>query len=320
MRMRTLRWMSHGAAWALLAAIAGTSHAATSSTGAPLPGLKSDEGGNVAADSCWVTLSGANVSVELSVHPTSNQPTPAVSNQPALLIEGELFGRLGESEAYPDRHFPELEIRIDGASATPEDRFEVFMGKSDITSAVRDAGMDPWAIARNPPVTPLRPDARALKALERMHAVQHSGEEYLANWTARRVLRIPLKASANQRIGLRYRARPAFAQLPSDQWLGGREAAYCVAPKQANAMLHAGPRPRLVHVAEYSIATGIDGHSAPTVLLTTSTDLGPAAASRVFTFACGPHGQSIAVAGNLKRRPVQTDQAGNLRVLEVTAP
>ena len=193
------------------------------------------------------------------------------------------------------------------------------MGKSDITSAIRDAGMDPWAIARNPPVTPIGPSPRALKALERIHAVEPSGEEYLANWTARRVLRIPLTASANQRIELRYRARPALLELPSDQLTsGGREAVYCVSPKQANALLHAGSNPRLVHVAEYSIATGIDGHPPPTVKLWKSPEA--AAASRVFTFVCGPHGQSIAVAGTLERRAVQADQAGNLRLLEVREP
>lgn len=309
MRMRTVHRLSRGAAWALLAA-AGTSHAAASSTGAPFPGLTSDEGSNAAAESCSVTLSGTNARVELSVH--------SAANQPALLVQGPLFGPQGESDAYPDRHFPELEIRLDGAPATLEDRFEVFMGKSDITSAVRAAGMDPWAIARSPPVTPVRPDAPALKALERMHAVQHSEDGYLANWTARRVLRIPLKVSADQRIELRYRARPALLELPSDQLTsGGREAVYCVSPKQANALLQAGSHPRLVHAAEYSIATGIDGHPAPTVKLWKSPE---GNGSRVFTFVCGPHGQSIAVAGNLERRPVQADQAGNLRILEVREP
>ncbi len=141
MMMRALHWTSRCAAWALLAAIVGTSHAAGSSTGAPLPGLTADEGSQVTAESCRVTLSGENVSVELPVH--------SVSDQPALLIEGRLFGPQGEPDAYPDRHFPELEVRIDGAPVTPEDRFEAFMGKSDITSAVREARMDPWAIRGN---------------------------------------------------------------------------------------------------------------------------------------------------------------------------
>jgi hypothetical protein len=313
MSMRTLHGISFCATWALVAVIAGISRASGSSTGAPLPGLTLDEGSKVAADSCWVTLSGENVSVELSIH--------ADSTQAALLIEGPLFGWQGESEGYPDRHFPELEIRIDGASMMPEDRFEAFMGKSNITSAIRDAGMDPWAIAHTPPVTPVRPDSRALKALERMHAVQRSGEEYLAKWTARRVLRIPLKASVNQRVELRYLARPASSQLQSNQLLTSeREAAYCVSPAQANARLHTGSSPRLVHIAEYSIATGIDGRPAPTVMLTMSANAGSGTASRVFMFVCGPHGKPIAVAGNLARRPVLVDQAGNLRILEVIEP
>ena len=85
-------------------------------------------------------------------------------------------------------------------------------------------------------------------------------------------------------------------------------------------MFHGGSNPRLVHVAEYSIATGIDGHPAPTVLLTKTAEQGAAAKPRVYTFACGPHGKSIAVSGNLTRRPVQVDPAGNLRILEVTDP
>ena len=212
---------------ALVAATAGASTATQSLTGVPLPGLTSDEGSNVDAESCSVTLSGRDVTVALSVRVDSDQA--------ALLIEGSRFGWRGESAAYPDRHFPELEIQIDGALVKPEDRFEAFMGKTDITGAIRDAGMDPWAVAHDPPATPVRPDSRALKVLERMHAVQRSGDEYLANWTARRVLRIPLKDSKHQRIELHYRARPAATQVQSDQlFTSEREAAYCLSAK-ANA-------------------------------------------------------------------------------------
>jgi hypothetical protein len=310
--------MSFGTASACLAASAGTGHAAGPIMGAPLPGLVSDEGSIVAPQSCRVTLSGEHVSVDLSIH--------ADSPQAALLIEGPLFGSQDENKPYPDRHFPELEIHIDGAAVAPEDRFSAFMGKTDITGAIRDAGMNPWAIALDPPVTPVRPESRVLKALERLRAVQRAGDEYLAKWTARRLLRIPLQDSANQRIELRYLARPASSELQSDQLLTSeRQAVYCVSPARANAMLHTGSSPRLVHVTEYSIATGIDGRPAPSVMLTKSTAAGSAAAgsaaaSRVFTFACGPHGKPIAVTGNLTRRPVQVDQAANLRILEVTEP
>jgi hypothetical protein len=96
-----------------------------------------------------------------------------------------------------------------------------------------------------------------------------------------------------------------------------REAAYCISPK-ATAILRMGSTPRLAQVVEYSIATGIDGLPAPTVLLTKSSNAGPAAASREFTFVCGPHGKPIAATGHLTHQPVQVDPAGNLRILEVT--
>jgi hypothetical protein len=299
-------------ALAQLAALPCARAAAQSSAGVPLPGLTSDEETAAAVQSCAVTLSGRDVRVEFDLHTTGNPG--------ALLIEGPSFSSLGDSDAYPDRHFPELEIRIDGASVDPEDRYQVFMGKTDITAAIRLDGMDPWAIARNPPVIAAKPEARSWKALEKMHAVQPSGEDYLANWTARRLLRIPLHTSANQRIELRYRARPAFMHLASDQLLaGGREAAYCLSPKQLNTLLHAAGNPRPLELVEYSFASGIDGHPAATATLAATAQAGPAE-KRVFHFACGPRSKPIAVAGNLKRQPVQTDPSGNVRLLEVMEP
>jgi hypothetical protein len=296
-----------------MVALTATARAAESSDGAPLPGLRSDENSNVVAESCLVTLSGDNITVELSVSTTDSEP--------ALLLEGTPFHWVGETDAYPDRHFPELEIRIDGAKVTPEERFEAFMGKFDITYAIRTAGMDPWAIARSPPITPINPDSRQVNMLEKMHAVERSGDHYLAHWTARRLLRIPLKTAAHQAVALSYLARPAFLQLLPDQLLTDTQVSpYCASRGQISALLRAGSKSRPVKITEYSIATGIDGHPPTTVRLNTSIGGGGGVPSRVLTFSCGPQGKSIAVAGNLTRRPVQVDQSGNLRILEVTEP
>lgn len=313
------QWISHCVASAMLGALAAAANAAGSSTGAPLPGLKADEGSHVSAQSCSVTLAGNKATVELEL--------ATASDQPALLIDGPLFGWLGESEAYPDRHFPELEIRIDGASITPEGRFDAFIGARDISSLIRRAGIDPWAITRSPPIVSAASAASpaqkpwAMQALEKTGAVQRSGDDYLARWTARRMVRIPLKNAPQQRLQLSYLARPAFTQASPPELLAGeREAAYCLSPKQMNARLHTGTNPRPFRIVEYSIATGIDGRPAPKVLLTMSEDAGGAPASHVVTFVCGPHGSPIAVSGNLTRRPVLPDQAGNVRLLEVTTP
>jgi len=303
--------MAYHIVFLLSVALTATARAAESSDGAPLPGLRSDENSNLVAESSLVTLSGDNTTVELSVSTTDREP--------ALLLEGAPFHWVGETDAYPDRHFPELEIRIDGAKVSPQERFEAFMGKFDITYAIRAAGMDPWAIARSPPITPINPDSRQVNMLEKMHAVERSGDHYVAHWTARRLLRIPLKTGA-QRVALSYLARPAFSQLPPDQLLTDAQVSpYCASRGQVTALLRSGSKSRLLKITEYSIATGIDGHSPPTVWLNKSTG-GGGVPSRVLTFSCGPQGKSIAVAGNLTRRPVQVDQAGNLRILEVTEP
>jgi hypothetical protein len=302
--------ISHWVASVILGALAVTANAAGSSTGAPLPGLKADEGSNVSAQSCSVTLAGNQVAVELELTSTSEQP--------ALLIDGPLFGSMDAAEAYPDRHFPELEIRIDGMPIQPEGRFDAFIGGHDISSLIRRAGVDPWAISRSPPLVAPNQNSWAIDALQRTGAVQRSGDEYLAHWTARRMVRIPLKSSPQQRLQLSYLARPALTQASPSEWLTSeREAAYCLSPKQMNAKLHAHTTPRPLSIAEYSVATGIDGRPAPVIVLTKSADTGSAAASHAVTFACGPHGAAIAVTGNLTRRRVLADQAGNVRVLEV---
>jgi hypothetical protein len=307
---RSMEMKSRCMTSAILWVLAAAATAAGSSVGVPLPGLKADEGSNVSARSCSVTLVGDKATVELEL--------AATSEQPALLIDGPLFGWLGGSEAYPDRHFPELEVDIDGTKVAPEGRFDAFIGGRDISSWIRRAGIDPWAITHSPPVVSPRQDPWAMQALEKTGAVQRSSDGYLAHWTARRMVRIPLKAAPQQRLQLSYFARPAIMQAsPTEVLTDEREAAYCLSPKQMNARLHTRNDLPPVSIAEYSIATGIDGRAAPRILLTKSPNTASVAAARIITFACGPHGSPIAVAGNLTRRPVQADQAGNVRILEV---
>jgi hypothetical protein len=130
-------------------------------------------------------------------------------------------------------------------------------------------------------------------------------------------LRIALKPSLHQHLELRYLARPALAQVQVNQLLTGeRQPVYCLSADALNKRLPRS-RPAPVHVAEYSIATGIDAHAAETVLLTNSAAEG-SLARHVLTFACGPHRQPVAVAGNFSRQAVQPDQEGLVRVLEVT--
>src|ERR1700683_4189222 len=73
--------------------------------GAPLAGLESDPAGTVVPGSCTVSVMAHGVRVDLAAG--------TAADTPALLLSGPFFGWSGASDTYPDRHFPELEIRID---------------------------------------------------------------------------------------------------------------------------------------------------------------------------------------------------------------
>ncbi len=286
-------------------------HADDSSTGVPLPGLESDPADTVFPRACSVSMTDDTVTMALSVKTGTESP--------ALLLNGLVFGWRGASEPYPDRQFPELEISLDDNPVTPDDSFEAYAGKTNITNFIKTAELDPWAITRTPPVTAAHPKyPQVLKGLKNLGAIENSGDDaYLAKWTARRLLRISLKAVPDQRISLNYAARPAYSTMKSDQVVTEtRENLYCVSAKHLSAVLRSGSVPRPVTVMEYTIPTGIDGKPPATVTLTTSAS--DAGLPRAYLFACSPHGKSVAVSGNLTRQPVQVDSSALLHVLKVT--
>jgi hypothetical protein len=275
---------------------------------APLPGLESDPPGTVVPQVCSVNVAAGRITVEMSVTTDAEMP--------ALLLNGPFFGGAGEADPYPDRHFPELEIRIDGAGATPNDRFEAFAGKTNVTNLIRAAQMDPWAVARTPPQTSAHPqNPQVLNVLRNAGAIEPVDDGYVAKWQVRRVLRIPLHAVPEQRVELRYSARPARSRWNLEQLLiPARESEYCVSPNQLRGMLRGGRGMQGLEVTEYSIATTIDDHSPSTVTITLSEDTHY---PRAAFFLCGPHRKSIAKAGAVTRQPALPDEHGTLRVLTV---
>jgi hypothetical protein len=279
----------------------------------PLPGLESDPPGTVIPQGCALSVAGDQVSMDLTVKTDTDTP--------ALLINGPLFGWTGPAEPYPDRQFPELEIRIDGDLATPADRFEAMVGETNITNLLRAAQMDPWAITRSPPVTSAHPkNAQVLAVLRNVGAIVNAGDDYTAKWTARRVLRIALKAAPIQEVGLRYKVRPGHAWLTSEQLATtSREKTYCVSWKQLRHSLHTSSDSTLLSVEEYSLPTGIDGKAPTSVTFTLTPSSSGSAAPPAALFMCGPHGKPIAKEVAVTRERVEVDDQGMVHVLSVAA-
>jgi hypothetical protein len=285
--------------------------AADSGGGVPLPGLESDPPNTVIPQDCAVSVVDAHVSVDISVSTSESKP--------ALLFEGPLFSWNGPSEPYPDRHFPELHFRVDGEAATPEESFEAFIGKQDISMLLKAAGMDPWAIARNPAsIAAHSENIRVLKVLTSMGAVEKSQDDFLAKWQARRILRTPLKAVPLQHVQYDYTARPTTSVIAAEQIdTDSREKRYCISPAQLRRLIHPGTRSGLVTVSDFTIPTGIDGNRPKSAALTMSAGLGTDTGPRAYLFLCGPHNKPISSRGSVSREHADIDDSGALHVLRV---
>jgi len=275
----------------------------TSSFG--LPPLQSDPPHTVVPHACDVSIVADHVNVDLTV--TTRE------TQPALLVSGPLFGWSGGADPYPEKQFPELRVRINDAPIHLEDRFEAFAGGTNVTQLIKSAGMDPWAITHTPPVTRVH-EARppVLKALQNLRAIEKAGEDYLARWTARRIVRIPLQESENQRVMLAYAARPVTSvAMAAQAETRSREKRYCMEPKETKYWGRAGSGQFVVR--EYAISTSIDGAS-PTSVTVTLSDVGGDSKADAWYF-CGPHARPNLKRGIAKRVPADVDDEGVLHLL-----
>jgi hypothetical protein len=286
------------------------------STGAPLPGLESDPPESVAPRSAAVTLRGDQVTLDLAVSATANAT--------ALLLNGPRFGWLGAAERYPERQFPELKIRLNGAVIAPQDRFEAMVGGNNVTGLLRAADMDPWAITRNPPLTTAHAhNPQVLNLLRNAGAIAKTGGAaddgnlYTAKWVARRLIAIPVASAADATLQLVYDARPGI-RVPSadDRMTNSFERLYCLSEKELRR-LQASWDKSPVAISEYDIATGIDGNVPDAVTLSWSASLVASQMRPGVAFWCGPGGKSMSRRGRAEWERAAVDTSGMLHVLMI---
>lgn len=161
---------------------------------------------NAQMASSAVRMNGDEVTVSVT-------PPPTLAAPARWLIQGPLFGWLGDSEPYPDRHFPELRVLSNGQSVTVTESVRALAGSADVSALLRQTGVNPWLIADTPPFVPTEGLSPELVAqLVQGGAVGTSGGDYLAQWRAQRTLGVAL--APGQTLDIRYRLRPGYARLP----------------------------------------------------------------------------------------------------------
>jgi hypothetical protein len=279
------------------------------SSGVTLPTMRSDPPGRVAVTDASADLRDGKLTLRLMLR---------VSDGPLvrLMLDGPRFGWMGESEPYPDRQFPELQVTLDDAPARMEDGFAAWVGNRDVTGLLRDAHVDPFAIAATPPFVTVNPQAAA--PLVAAGAVEKSDGDYLAKWTAERRLVIALGGGGEHRLTVRYAARPGYA-LRSFASLGaaGTLGPVCLTAQALAPRLGNPPAGRSFVLWPDAVPLGIDGKPPVRAALT----VGPAAPPeqpRLLTAFCGADGKPV-IAATEQTAAARTDAKGVLHIMTISA-
>lgn len=209
-----------------------------------------------------VRMEGGEVTVSLTAQPTL--PAPA-----QLLVQGPLFGWLGDSESYPDRHFPELRVLNAGQPVLVTESVKAVAGPSavDVAKLLQQASISPWLIADMPPFVPTEHIAADLLAqLVRAGALGTSDSDYLAQWRAQRTLGVALPPG--QTLDIRYRLRPGYVLMtqPALSKATVRQR-YCLADAPLRALGTQFGRSAQFLAKRYEIAVGAQDRTPPPVRL-----------------------------------------------------
>lgn len=240
--------------------------------------------------------------------------TPAAVRPGRLQWIGKPFGWLGEAEPYPDRHFPELELRRNGALVHAEESVQVLAGAKDIASDLRTAGISPWAVAETPPFI----EANLLPAAIREQlldsgAITRSGPDYLANWQAQRSLSMAL--APGDHVALTYKLRPSYALLAKQDLLAGTmQKRYCYSRAALAGLFATTPDSARFVANMYEIDVAVDRRVPKAVWLDFTPPEGALWAS-----SCMQSPQPGALAPSIRHARVKPDARGRVRILVLAA-
>jgi len=283
------------------------------SVGVVLPGLRSDPAGSVTASASSLVLRPGQVQVTLTVNVQRVQGG-------SVTIEMPRFGWLGESEPYPARQFPELQILDGGSLAKIEDSFAAFAGSSDVTEAIRSAGVDPFVIADTPPfVTAGAGGKPGLEMLERLGAVEEAAGNYIAKWTAQRKVKIALSPGRGT-LTLTYKARPGYALLRLDQISKpGYLAKYCLFSDDLVRVLGHPAATGMFVVSDYTIPVSIDDRRPSSVAVALEPSGKEHESASLIAF-CGADGKPVIGQATPIKAAGRTDARGRIDFLSIAQP
>jgi hypothetical protein len=292
-----------------LLALAPIAAADDSSSGVMLPGLRSEPVGSITEASASVVVREGSITLSavLDTHGAT---------APRAIISGPRFGWLGESEPYPDRQFPELSVSLDGQPISAESAFAAFAGSTEISEVIRAARIDPFAIADTPPfVVPDKAEDPAFQRLLKLGAIERSGGDYLARWTAQRSIKIALHPGARQTLSVIYKARPGYALVSFAALSAAKALApFCLTAEGLRRLLGKLPADTTFPVRRLAIDTGID-NARPPELAVSIGSLADPSYSVMLAALCGADGNALTDHDGMINGKARAEAEGVLHIL-----
>lgn len=283
------------------------------SSGVEPPELRFASDGLIAPSERQVRLNGHDVGIHLRL---SNDKR-AVSRLATITLPR--FKWRGAADPYPDRHYPELTVRIDGKLEYLYSTYSVDVRNADISALVRSARLDPLAIVAAPPIVDLTAvEPQLAAALRQAGAVREDPDAGdLANWSVQRQVFFDVTAKPNVVLELEYLARPAFAlHLSRDADLDSLLRKYCSSTANMLQALPKGLAIENVVVEEYifDLSTGPQVEDSEVTLDVRGSQ--NSGAPPIVYAACGAAGASlIGVNSLVSSAPTSKDGRVHLAAL-----
>lgn len=289
--------------------------------GAPLPPLHAQPARSVQVDATAVRIDGRQVTVDMQAR-TIRPATSATITWRSVLV-----GWIGESEPYPDRQFPELQIDVDGAPALATQQTDVFVGKTDVSPLVAAARLDPWTITQTPPLLAKPADGaaeaetQARGELVQRGAITASPDGDLAAWSAQRRVEVLMAPAPVHPIHLAYTARPGYVLLTMAQLASPASVArWCLSPAAIKLLRSQPGSSDGVAVEEFAIPVGIDEMRPKHVTL--ASGLAPVAEAATPAVAAAPPASaaSAPIEASTASVPASTPTATPVAAATASAP
>jgi len=263
-------------------------------------------------------LQGQHVTITYEISNTTNHPIKTT-----LSTYSEPYSWQGYAADYPDLHFPELRIRVNGVASNKNTVTYAWLNGQDITQKLRMTGIDPYIVSSPEAAQPtanLRYSHAKAEPLS--SAFQIRENIAIPNWLIQQnaFWKVTLAGRAVSTLVVDYDARPATREVAvNSPSFASTIYQHCGDPEKIKQLLSSDSlrNQESVRIAEYVLPLQFGNTPLPAAQFSINSMPSHPGLETLATLSCGPEDASITGAPS-----IQLSNAGyksSLRILSITA-